>query len=47
MGRIFVRTMQRAAAASRATTIPAAEAFTIVKSLEDYEEQFGLKRRKS
>jgi uncharacterized protein DUF4350 len=46
-GADFVRTMQRAAAASRATTIPAAEAFTIVTSLEDYDEQFGLKRRKS
>src|SRR5580658_1225279 len=46
-GADFVRTMQRAAAASRAARISAAEAFSIVKSLEDYEEQFGLKRRKS
>jgi len=46
-GADFVRTMQRAAAASRAGRVSAAEAFSIVKSLEDYEEQFGLKRRKS
>ena len=46
-GADFVRTMQKAAAASRATTVPAAEAFEIVTSLETYEEQFGLKRRKS
>ena len=46
-GADFVRTMQRAAAASRAARISAPEAFSIVKSLEDYEEQFGLKRRKS
>lgn len=41
----FVRTMQRAAAASRAANIPAAEAFAIVQNLEEYERQFGLKRR--
>ncbi len=41
----FVRTMQRAAAASRAATVSAAEAYQIVRNLEDYEVQFGLKRR--
>ena len=46
-GTEFVRTMQRAAAASRDSSIPPAQAFTIVKQLEDYEEQFGLVRRKS
>jgi len=46
-GADFVRTMQRAAAASRALRVPAPEAFEIVSSLEAYEEQFGLKRRKS
>jgi hypothetical protein len=46
-GADFVHTMQRAAAASRGVRVSAAEAFSIVKSLEDYEEQFGLKRRKS
>jgi hypothetical protein len=43
----FVRTMQRAAAASRAAEVPAADAFTIVQRLEEYEQQFGLKRRRS
>jgi len=46
-GSDFVRTMQKAAAASRSVKVPAAEAFGIVTSLEAYEEQFGLKRRKS
>jgi hypothetical protein len=46
-GADFVHTMQRAGAASRAAAVPAAEAFSIVTSLEDYEEQFGLKRRRS
>jgi hypothetical protein len=46
-GADFVHTMQRAAAASRGVRVSAAEAFSIVKSLEDYEEQFGLKRPKS
>jgi len=43
----FVRTMQRAAAASRSIKVPAADAFAIVQRLEEYEEQFGLKRRRS
>jgi len=42
----FVRTMQRAAAASRATKVSAADAFALVQRLEEYEEQFGLKRRR-
>jgi|SRR5580704_4511216 hypothetical protein len=46
-GSDFVRTMQKAAAASRSVKVPAAEAFGIVTSLEAYEEQFGLKRQKS
>jgi hypothetical protein len=46
-GADFVRTMQKAAAASRSMKVPAGEAFGIVTTLEAYEEQFGLKRRKS
>jgi Domain of unknown function (DUF4350) len=43
----FVRTLQRAAAANRAEKVSPAVALSIVQGLEEYEEQFGLKRRKS
>jgi hypothetical protein len=42
----FLETLQRADSASRAQKIPPAEALELVRKLENYEVQLGLKKKK-